>query len=319
MKATLNKIVSTRDRLGSLGARLLRVSVVTIAALACFGLLAGGNVYGSVHRAAMDFGDELLRINESTSSGEVRGAAYRFKINGQPILIASTLSKHGATYLLDVFEHQCREHADAIEGQFATLDKTVNATEAPAGTGYKGLATMRNERGGRGFVACFVPGREVDGVEEIRLIGEAAKSGQLGSLGDVRYVVAEDVPEGGSHVIAAWTKGSFDVTKMFPADRDAPGEDIPNAPRPDGSRRILTAGAEGTGYGVVIYEIGGTAGRAYDDADATLARKGWTKAPVPIEGTSHAFSRDGVDLVVTAAPGSADKLGVSYVFSRMGR
>jgi hypothetical protein len=304
-----------------LSGRLLRVSVAAIVVLTCFGIVMGRSVYANVKDGALHFGDELMSIHENSAAGNLLGDYYRVRINGQTVSVSNGVSMHGAAYVLSRFEQECKERADGLVDQFASLQTTLDRSESAdvRPKGIKGFATVREVRGERGYVMCFAEPGELTDAEKVRRL-EQAVSGNLGALGDVRYVYAQDSKTGeGTHVFAAWADGEFNLAKMFPKDGDAPGEDAPGAPRPEGSRRLLSGAAEGAPYGVIVYQGEGGSEAVLSGADAALARAGWTKAPVAPEITQfgRGYSRGNVDLVVTAHD-EGNKTGVAYIYSEMG-
>ena len=234
--------------------------------------------------AALHFGDELLELSSPADgavgagslragelSGEVAGDVYRMNLNGQTISITSATTDRSPTIVLDYFERECKTRADGLGERFTTLYDTLR--DMPSSTGNPGFATLRDERGPKGFVVCFATAGSMSTTEQIRALTDAATSGDLGKIGDVRYVVAESAG-GGANVVTAWTHGSFNVRQMFPAEGDAPGKDLPMAPRPEGSRRILTAFVEGAPYGVNVYHLSGSADRAREAVERDLLGKG---------------------------------------------
>jgi hypothetical protein len=301
-------------------ARLARVTATTLVVLVCFGTLASRRVYAEVNDTALHFGDQLLRLHETPIAGDLEGDFYRLHVNGQPIDIASGTTSRSSTFMLDYFERQCKEHADGMEREFVSLQTTLGEDTLPTGDGYKGLGTVRSERGRRGFVVCFAEGRELGDGEKAERVTQAARTTDLSRLGDMRYVVVEDIGQG-SHVVAAWTHGSFDLGRIFPKDGDVPGQDIATAPRPPGSRRVLTAGADGAPFGIIAYEVAGDEERVAGDVGAVLAKAGWTKAvgvPVELATFGQAYSLGNLDLLVSTAPApSHGKTSVSYVYSQM--
>jgi hypothetical protein len=301
-------------------ARLTRATVTSFVVLVCFGTIASRRVYAEVNDSALHFGDQLLRLHETPISGDVGGDFYRLHVNGQPIDIASGTTSRSSTFMLDYFERQCREHADGMKDQFVSLQTTLDQDTLPAGEGYKGLGTLRSERGPRGFVVCFAEGRSVSDADKAERVTQAAKTTDLSRLGDMRYVVVEDIGQG-SHIVAAWTHGSFDLGKIFPKEGDVPGVDISTAPRPAGSRRVLSASADGAPFGLIAYEATGGEEQVTAGVGAALAKAGWTKAAgVPVQLTSfgEAYSLGNLDLFVSTAPGATrGKTSVSYTYSQM--
>lgn len=55
-----------------------------------------------------------------------------------------------------------------------------------------------------------------------------------------------------------------DLGEMFPAEGDAPGDDLSGVPRPEGSRRVVSATVVESGHAVRIYELRQPAGSTKD-------------------------------------------------------
>lgn len=307
-------------RVGAAVRRTLRVLVAGMVVFTGLGLLAGTRVYGQMKDAGQHFGDELLHLNEGDLAGDAPGSYYRLRINDQPVMISSGVSRHPPGWVLDHFEKECKAHADGLVDAFQDMDEALNADSSAPSRGSAGVGTLRSQRGDRGFVACVATGRDVTRKELIERVAAAAASGDLGRLGDLRYVTVEPTAAGGTHAVAAWTKGRLSVGDMFPARGDAPGQDLPTAPRPSGSRRMLTAFAEGTAYGVNLYDVPASPQAARRDVDERLRSAGWLEMNFPDGISEHgaAYARGGSDLLVTFVPGEThERTAVAYLHSRM--
>jgi hypothetical protein len=310
----------TMRTLRNTGPRFLRVMRATLAAAAvttCFGFIALRTGYARASDVAMNFGDELLHLGERNPSGEVTDSVYRLNINGQQAETANGFTTHSVSEVLDYFKVQCDEHAEGLVDKFASLDSSMVDLQ-PAG-GAAGYATIRNEQPSQGYVFCASADHDLSQSEKVMRLKRLADSGDLGSLGDIRYVAVRKV-EGGSHVVAAWTHGSFNVFAMFPRDRDAPGEDFRSAPRPDNSRRIFAGHVDGAAYGANIYQVKGEPDVVFESVDATLKTAGWKAIPIykRIPKAAHAYSMgDKLDIIVSVNKASHDNSSVTYVVSQM--
>lgn len=58
-----------------------------------------------------------------------------------------------------------------------------------------------------------------------------------------------------SSVTSVTRQSKADITEAFPKEGDAPGDDLPGVPRPEGSRRTISANIVETGHAVRIYEL----------------------------------------------------------------
>lgn len=58
-----------------------------------------------------------------------------------------------------------------------------------------------------------------------------------------------------SSLTSVTRQSKADLNDMFPIDGDAPGDDLAGVPRPEGSRRVVSASVVETGHAVRIYEV----------------------------------------------------------------
>src|SRR6202034_1080860 len=101
-------------------------------------------------------------------------------------------------------------------------------------------------------------------------------------FGALHYVIVERTPGSTkTYVRRQWTDGEFVLTKMFPAEGDAPGTDLAEVSRPEGSRRILDASVSGSNFGVRVYEAPGAPEAILAAYDRDLPTKGWTSVQLP--------------------------------------
>jgi hypothetical protein len=300
--------------------RVFRVARATLAAgavVTCFGFIALRTSYARASDAAMNFGDELLHLGERNPSGELKDSVYRLSINGQEAETANGFTRHSMTEVLDYFKAECDEHADGLVDKFATLDSSLVNLEPASGA--PGYATIRDEKPDQGFVFCATTDHPVSKEERMSRLRQLVVTGDLGTLGDIRYVAVRKV-DGGSHVVAAWTHGRFDLYAMFPKQGDAPGEDFPVAPRPEGSRRIFDGHIAGATYGVNIYEAKGEPDAVLAGVDTKLKAAGWKATPIfeRIPKVAHAYSMgENLDILVNINQSTATTSSVTYVLSQM--
>jgi hypothetical protein len=283
--------------------RALRVSgAVTVIAIV-LGLVLAARARAAMADAALSLGGELSKI------GVAMGPANRVRLNGELVNVASAMVDDAPAAVLDRFEGECRAHSGGIAEEMLALAATSKLPSA-AGAGLPGIGVLRKEGEARGAVACLARDGSEGSAGFLRgLQAMLSSSGDLASLGKLRYVVAERSPGATrTHVVAAWTDGSFHLGALFPkAERgDAPGSDPAGAPRPDGSRRLLTASLEGVPYGIRVYDAPGAPTDVLASYDRAMPEQGW-RAIAGVAGgldakghPGRAFTRDGVDLMVFA-------------------
>ena len=253
--------------------KLARVTAYTAVVTVCLGLLGAHTVEGKAKQAVSAFGDELLHM---TDSGAV-GAGYAVRLNGQELHVSSGQSKDGVKSVLDRFEQACANGADGLSADFQHLQTALAAP--PRVTGFPGVATMREDRGDRGIVACFATGENAGPTGFVGRAVDFARSHDLSAFGEFRYVVARKNAVGGALVVASWTEGKIDLDSMFPDKGDAPGTDLVEVPRPEEARRTLSAEIQGSKYRIRAYQVR----QGQDDLlvryDHVMAKRGWRPAP----------------------------------------
>lgn len=282
-------------------ARFTRLAVYFAVVAAVLAIVAGRVAYAHAKQAALDTGRELVRLTDTAHLSGVN----RLRINGALVKVSSAVSNLSHQAVLDRFQKECEDHADGMAEEFGAL--SANLEGKPRDQGFPGVGVLRQDDDMAGMVVCFAIGKAAGEAELYSRIAEFAKTGDLGSLGSVRYVMAKKGQSAASQVVAMWTEGSVDVQKMFPEKGDSPGNDAPGVLRPPSARRLMTAYAEGAPYGVRVYES--TLGRdaILAEYDKVMPATGWMTYPRAVEALpfSRSFSKEGHDILVTAEPGQS--------------
>jgi hypothetical protein len=277
--------------------KLARLAVYCAAVSLGVGLVAVRSVYGDVRSTAFSMGKELGQL------GDV-GTKRPLRLNGEPIFIASTTEDLSVGAVLDQTEAHCREASAGLVAELENLSASLRGQLPAHVAGARAAGVFREVRGDSGVVACLVrdDGEPVGGVAQVTArLAAVVRTGDLAAAGRLRYVFAERTSSGRTHVVAAWTEGSFNLRALIPAaGQDAPGSDPAGAPRPPGAQRILSADIEGVPYGVRIYDTTATPADIVKLYDAEMPGRGWEPAfGVPGEGPDQrAFTRPGADLLV---------------------
>jgi hypothetical protein len=293
----------------SFAAKMMRLTAYFLVLSALSVLVAGRIAYGRAKEIALKTGEDLVRLTEASQIGE----GYRLRLNGEQVMISNASTNATPTQVLDRFQDECLHHADGMADEFLHLRDAVKSTATPKPAGFPGIGLLRKSDDEGGVVVCFAQGKETGSAEVYKRIAEFARTGDLASIGSVRYVVAKK-GQAGTHVVALWTEGRFDLKKMFPEKGDAPGSDPKDAMRPEASRRVLEAFAEGAPYGIRVYESTTTPEKILGGYDAAMPSLGWQGYPDVIKATpkSRAFTRNDVDMLVTAER-DGDRTMVSIV------
>lgn len=296
-------------------AKLTRLMVYFTCVAAVLAIIAGRIAYAHAKKAALAAGGELIRLTDNAHMSGI----YRLRLNGELVKITSAISEVDHNAILDRFQKECEDHADGMEVEFANLGGAVEPSAYPRNEGHSGIGVLRQSDDKGGMVMCFATGRETTSAEVFSRIAEFAKTGDLGSLGSVRYVVAKKGENAPTHVVALWTEGSFNVNKMFPEEGDAPGNDAPGVLRPPSSKRLLTAYAEGAPYGVRVYDSTMNKDAILAEYDKVMPATGWMTYPNATTAApfSRAFSKEGHDIIVTTEA-SKDGNGTQVSIVEMG-
>jgi hypothetical protein len=299
-------------RLFSLPMKLMRLTAYFAFVSFVFLFFGARSVWGSAEQSLLDIGEGL------TAMGDVLGPNYRVRLNGEPVNVASTTTDLAVGKVLDQFEQECSEHTGGLEEELTRLSESLKGDFPPNLKGAAGKGILRKELGGHGMIACF--GRQGGGGAKgiLAAAKEVLETGDLAPLGNLRYVTAERRTDGKTHVVTVWTEGRFRIGHMFPASGDAPGADPGLAVRPPAARRILSAGVDGSPFGVQVYDSAAAPEAVLDHYDREMPVQGWRS----IEGatevseaakTGRAYMRGAVDLIVSAEKSNDGHTVVSIV------
>jgi hypothetical protein len=192
--------------------------------------------------------------------------------------MGSSVSHDTAATVLDRYETECKKNAAQSPESWRQLTQTSEkdaAKNAEALAGMSSSGVMRAGSPTEGTVLCFVK------TEHSKTgVGEAFKSlaetGELGAVGDLRYVWAKQGPSGNTTVLTAWTDDHFNIAELNPAEgREAHGADLPNLPRPPDSTRMFAAQVEGTPFGLNVYRGKQGPAKVIDFYDQAMKERGW--------------------------------------------
>jgi hypothetical protein len=298
-------------------ARGVRVSLGVVVVGGALTAVAGRVSYARASDVGLNFGEELRSLGEGRLSGTMSNEAYELSLNGQPFDTNTAASHKSMAELLDFFQTECNTNSDGLGDELGHLDTTLHA-QPKSTKGVPGYMTIRKESVDKSFIFCIAPDHELTTKEAFGRMSEVAKYGDVGRLGDVRYIsVMKD--QGGSTVSAMWTHGTMNVSAMFPSVGDAPGEDLGSVPRPDGARRVLTGHIIGAPYGVNVYQVAGKPAAALEAVDAKLQASGYKPVAIPDEVKAPAkfyTLGNAMDVEVIARGTHGGKTDVAYMVSR---
>jgi hypothetical protein len=105
----------------------------------------------------------------------------------------------------------------------------------------------------RGLAICFDSPISYSADSLLEALNRFVTTGDLMSIGNVRYVRVWRSERGGTAAALVWTEGPIRLFEMFPADGDAPGRDTPGIPRPPQARRLLSSWEATRKSAVTVY------------------------------------------------------------------
>ena len=242
----------------------------------------------------------MLTGRQLASMGNVDGAVYRVRLNGEPIYVNSATVEASLGEVLDHFESQCVKDAGGLDRIFASLSSNLKAGLDKV-DGSARIGVVRQQKGQEGMIACLAQEPLDDLVDLPSRLSRFVESGNLSDVGDLRYVYATATEEGRTHVVSVWTDGDFNLFRVVPRiGEDAPGSDSPNAPRPGEAVRLLSAWVEGAPYGVRVYDSAKAQADVLAMYDAEMPSRGWVSVDKVADNVpwGRAYTREGVDMMV---------------------
>lgn len=227
---------------------------------------------------SVQVGRQMTALADSVDD---KSEVSKIVLNGQPVYMASSLTKDSPEAVLARYEKHCDEN----RAQSTELWKELaagNAKEHKVDTASPGAqmaesgGTLRGGDRNEGTIMCFVRAPESQPTlkEALKTLSE---TGELNAVGQVRYAYARRGEDGGAHVLAVWTTEKFNVKEFLPeGERDVPGSDFAQLPRPQDSTRIFSIQMEGTPYGVNVYQSkDSTPEKTVAVFDQKLVAEGW--------------------------------------------
>jgi hypothetical protein len=225
-----------------------------------------------VEQASFDLGARLV-----LALGEVVSVPQAIAVNGQSLWVASKTTPLSVSEALDRFDAHCVSGARALSTDLAQLEaaKASTAPELPS-LGQRALIRRAELPGRGGQLVCLAPNEPLSGFVELgERLGTLFATGELGALGELRYVQARPRAEGGSHVVSVWSAGAFNLFDALPRDTDVPGHDPERAPRPPEATRILSASIPGRSYAIASYVSRRSAAELAAYYASEMPKEGW--------------------------------------------
>jgi len=289
-----NPEIRRRGRLGAL-ARLAAFS----GCLLGLGLVAAVvKAQSEGRRASVQLGRGLVEMRE------LLGAQSELRINGNRMFAGAAHAELAPEAVLDRFEAHCREHGWQFSNEdTAALSRSLKAKAARIGATSLTLSRQRAEH--EGAVVCLLAPEHSRGLSELMTRARRAlETGKLSEVGDLRYVFARASAAGGSDVVTVWTEGAFNMKAFTERSQDAPGSDLPELHRPEGSRRVLDASLIDQQYGLKSYTMALAPKEALERFAHGLPREsGWREVDAGLYqagALSQTFVKGGAALIFSA-------------------
>jgi len=202
----------------------------------------------------------------------------KLNLNGQVMWMGSSLSHDSAATVLDRYEAECNKNAAQSPASWRQLTQTSEKDAAAKSADTAGMNSSGVMRAGsltEGTVLCFVK-TEHSKTSVSEAFKSLAETGELGAVGDLRYVWAKQSPSGNTTVLTAWTDDHFNLADLVPAEgKEAPGIDLPNLPRPPDSTRLFASQVEGTPFGLNVYRGKQGPAKVISFYDEAMRTRGW--------------------------------------------
>ena len=264
---------------------------------------------GEARLATVQLGRGLFQLREFL------GPQTDILINGNRMFAGGTHVDAPLPVVLDRFEQHCRDlgwQPDRKEAE--SFPQAVQKKLGALGAASLTLSSHRSAD--EGVVACLLAPPKAHGFGQFLERARAfSVNGNLGEVGDIRYVFARKGAAGGTDVVTVWTEGEFNMNALTESQHDVPGTDLAGAPRPSGSRRILDVEMARGQYGLKSYRAPGMPGPALAGYGRSLMASGWREIATGIDpGQSRTFTKDGAALIVSAhADGDAARIDIMPV------
>lgn len=283
---------------------LLRAGGYVAALSLVLGAVQLRSAHAEVRNRTVELGRQMLQL-ANASQHDVN----RLSLNGQPMWVGSSLSSDTTSNVLDRYEADCAKNSAQPPENWRDLATKVAEKNADK----PGMASGIMRAGDReeGTVVCFTKGAgSKPTVKEA--LKSFAETGELGALGNLRYVYAKKSGQGSTVVLTAWTDDKFNLADLVPPQgTEARGSDFPEIPRPPASMRLMSAQVEGTPFGVNVYRSKQGPANVVTYYDGEMRKRGWFaldpelakqagNGENPTGAIGRLYERDGVVLTLAS-------------------
>lgn len=247
---------------------LLRAGGYVAALSLALGAFQLRSAHAEVKNRTVELGRQMLQLAQASQHD-----VNRLSLNGQPMWVGSSMSEDSVGDVLDRYETDCAKNAAQPAESWREL--ATKTAEQKAEKPGMASGIMRGGDRNEGTVICFTKGEgSKPTVKEA--LKTFAETGELGALGNLRYVYAKKSARGNSIVLTAWTDDKFNLADLTPPEgTEARGSDFPEIPRPPTSLRLLSAQVEGTPFGANVYRSKQGPANVVSYYDAEMGKRGW--------------------------------------------
>lgn len=247
---------------------LLRAGGYVAALSLALGAFQLRSAHAEVKNRTVELGRQMLQLAQASQHD-----VNKLSMNGQPMWVGSSLSTDSVGDVLDRYEADCAKNAAQPPESWREL--ATKTAEQKAEKPGMASGIMRGGDRDEGTVVCFTKGEgSKPTVKEA--LKTFAETGELGALGNLRYVYVKKSDRGNTIVLTAWTDDKFNLADLVPPEgTEAPGSDFPEIPRPPTSMRLLSAQVEGTPFGMNVYRSKQGPANVVSFYDGEMAKRGW--------------------------------------------
>ncbi len=216
-------------------------------------LLAGGAAYAAhrVRASAIQLGSEIM-----TNVAPMKGA-QSISFNGSHFYFGSQVYNAKLDDVVasarTICKHEGADLQRELGTQFLQLPLKILPESVRSKVDFSEALTSGSKSKSQAEVACWVRRSQGPTKTFMERAADFADSMDLSAFGSLQFMHAEAMGDK-TMVRMVWSEGPLSLRDLFPEDKDTPGRDLPDLPRPPGSIRIVAAFVEGAAHNVVSYQ-----------------------------------------------------------------
>ncbi|MET0412666.1 MAG: hypothetical protein ABW217_15285 [Polyangiaceae bacterium] len=201
----------------------------------------------SANEALAALGSELMRLPGARYANGVS----QLTLNGLTLFVQSGASERAPHEVVAEFRAACARTA-SLADQGTVSRAAVQPPNPWLENWLDGVLVQ--PRGAGSAIACIdSAGQSTATNALLARLQRFLAHGDLAELGRLRYAWVEPAAQG-SVFLTLWSDGALPLLEQFPARGDAPGNDLPDLQRVEGSRRLLSAALETSALVVYVHD-----------------------------------------------------------------